>query len=755
MSLLDLLFGPPNIENLKSKTDVHGLIKALEYPKESIVRQKAAEALGEIADSQAVSSLLESLNDAEVEVRYAAIKSLGQIGDKQAVKPLIAMLKDKKPLARQAASNALGQIGDSQAVKPLIAALSDKDSFVRDEVARALGQIGDVRAVKPLVDALIANDGLEQAVGYAMKKIGRPAVNPLIAALENDDRKIRAKVAYILEKIGKPTVSSLVVLLKSENDNLRQAATDVLEKLGWQPNKDEFGAAYWITKQQWDKCVGIGAPAVEPLLVLLGDKDWVVRWAVAKALGQIGDPRAVQSLMFAMGDADANVRQAAAEALGQIGDARAIDPLVAILKETDSKVRSAIIVALIKIGQPSVNPVAAMLKSRNVCKAAVEILDKLGWQPEKNEQGAIYWITKQQFNKCIPIGALAVKPLMEALKDGNETTRQTVADILKRIGAPAIESLTMLLEDTDGNLRQLAAETLHNLGWQPHVSEASITFWIARQDWHKCVQIGAAAVGPLIAALNDSTMEIRQGAAETLGEIGDSRAIEPLVIALTEPRPIRLSAAEALNKLGWVPDTLELNATYLVAKEQWDACVELGVEAVEFLTVALYDWDNWEVSKSAAQTLGRIGGAEVVGSLTKAFKDMRGSLEMRRVTAEILGQIGDIRTIDSLIAVINNPNEIVDIHRIATKTLEQFNHPQAQNWFIIRKHIADLENKNGEVRRGAAEALAIIYQHGNIDEQSRKLIFSKQAIMAERHHDEVVLSCNWTHHHDNGIGIML
>ncbi|MCC7162462.1 MAG: HEAT repeat domain-containing protein [Anaerolineae bacterium] len=48
------LFGPPNIEKLKAKHDVNGLIKALGDQKNSDLRAKAAKALGEIHDTQAV-----------------------------------------------------------------------------------------------------------------------------------------------------------------------------------------------------------------------------------------------------------------------------------------------------------------------------------------------------------------------------------------------------------------------------------------------------------------------------------------------------------------------------------------------------------------------------------------------------------------------------------------------------------------------------------------------------------------------------
>ena len=42
------LLGPPNIEKLKAKHDMQGLIKTLDYQKDAVVRKSAAEALGQV-----------------------------------------------------------------------------------------------------------------------------------------------------------------------------------------------------------------------------------------------------------------------------------------------------------------------------------------------------------------------------------------------------------------------------------------------------------------------------------------------------------------------------------------------------------------------------------------------------------------------------------------------------------------------------------------------------------------------------------
>lgn len=221
------LFGPPNIEKLKAKRDVKGLIKALDYKEDLIIRSGAVVALGEIGDARAIEPLITLLNLDYLSVRLVAAEALGNFRDPRTVGPLIAALKDPESAVRRRAAEALGKIGDARAVKPLIAALKDWIEDVRKEAAKALG------------------------------------------------------------KIGAPAVKSLIAALKDRNILVREGAVDALEKMGWQPDQDESGVYFWIAKQEWEKCVEMGAPAVEPLIATLGDHTWCLRLTAAKALVSI------------------------------------------------------------------------------------------------------------------------------------------------------------------------------------------------------------------------------------------------------------------------------------------------------------------------------------------------------------------------------------------------------------------------------------------------------------------------------------
>jgi HEAT repeat protein len=147
------LFGPPDVDKLKANGDVSGLINALEYQKDRVVRIHAAEELGEIADTRAVEPLITALKDPEFEVRKNAAEALGKMGT-PAVKPLIAVLKSRDDGVRYNVVRALGEIGDPSAIDSLNSAMRDSNDGVCNSAAIALSKVKDRRAFTLLIAAL-------------------------------------------------------------------------------------------------------------------------------------------------------------------------------------------------------------------------------------------------------------------------------------------------------------------------------------------------------------------------------------------------------------------------------------------------------------------------------------------------------------------------------------------------------------------------------------------------------------------------
>jgi len=303
MGIFDRLF-KPNVERLREKKDVKGLIKALRHED---VRKEAAEALVNIGEP-AVEPLIQALKDEYSDVREEAARALGRIGDKRAVEPLIQALKDNIDVQRRAAW-ALRKIGEP-AVEPLIQALKDEDWYVRWRAAWALDEMGwEPGDDTEKVYYLIAKQEWSE-----LPELGEPAVEPLIQALKDEYSDVRESAAEALAKIGEPAVEPLIQALKKYiNSDVRMRAARALGKIG-------------------DK------RAVEPLIQALKDEDWHVQEEAAEALGEIGDKRAVEPLIQALKDEDVEyVRAEAAGALVKIGDKRAVEAVIKYLFEDYSE----------------------------------------------------------------------------------------------------------------------------------------------------------------------------------------------------------------------------------------------------------------------------------------------------------------------------------------------------------------------------------------------------------------------------------
>ena len=357
------LFGPPNVEKLKAKGDVKGLIKAVDYKKDAAIRQAAAEVLG-------------------------------QIGGEQAVEPLIAALKDADKDVRQGATRALGRIGRARAVEPLMATLKDKSSNVQKAAQEALVEIGIVQ-IKVWSSGFTKYEDKRKEWVEMLVNIGAPAVEPLVAALQGRNWNEREAVQEALVKIGNFAVEPLVVALKNEDQGVRSGAAEVLGKIG-------------------------DARAVEPLVTALKDEDQRVRSRAAEALGEIGDARAMEPLAVVLKDEHQGVRREAVEALGKIGDARAVEPLAVALTDEDREVRFYAAKALAASEDArAVEPLVAALsdESRHVRTIAVRALDAFGWQPMDDSQRVLQAVAHQNWEKLRNLGTAAIEALLPLLKN--------------------------------------------------------------------------------------------------------------------------------------------------------------------------------------------------------------------------------------------------------------------------------------------------------------------------------------------------
>jgi len=162
------------------------------------LRWKAAKALGEMLNEDAVPDLLKALNDSDRYVRLHVIQALGKIGDKRAVEPLLEVIEQSDDEgAIELAIQALGQIGSQSALPALMDALNDKSKLIRLSAIKALGNMRDERAVSKLIPLIYRSEFEEEAVN-ALADMGEVAVEDITKLLEGVDKRYYGAASDVL-----------------------------------------------------------------------------------------------------------------------------------------------------------------------------------------------------------------------------------------------------------------------------------------------------------------------------------------------------------------------------------------------------------------------------------------------------------------------------------------------------------------------------------------------------------------------------
>ncbi len=167
------------------------------------------------------------------------------------------------------------------------------------------------------------------------------------------------------------------------------------------------------------------------------------------------------------------------------------------------------------------------------------------------------------------------------------------------------------------------------------------------------------AVVPLITALRDDEWNVREAAEDALAMIG-SPAVEPLIKALREYQTRRY----VIKVLGRIKDERVLDPLFVQLRNEefkddaTAALVEVGLPAVERLTAVLNDKDR-NVRKHAVLALGAIGLSEAVDLLIEATQDEDWEVRMAAIAG--LDQVGDERGKPAIKALMKDPDFAVQM----------------------------------------------------------------------------------------------
>ncbi|HYR86514.1 MAG TPA: HEAT repeat domain-containing protein [Terriglobia bacterium] len=331
-------------------------------------------------------------------------------------------------------------------------------------------------------------------------------------------------------------------------------------------------------------------------------------WETSAAATSAGARAVVtDALKYAMKSGDSETRQSAAFALRGFGAADTADALLEALRDPDWHVRERAGYELRALRDPGTVP--ALIESlgdpqRNVRLRATEALREMA---DARAVAPLIAALDDSDESVVQeaVGALgklgderAVAPLVARLGESS----YSIKSALNTIGGPAVDALTARLHDPDKTVRNAAAEVLGEIrdtrAIEPlrQLMDGEPDEAVRRTAAYALARIGTPmAFEPLRAALGDSSDDVRRIAADGIGSLRDSRALDTLVEVLRDSSPaVRRIAASALGGIG-------------------------DRRALEPLLGALDDPEQ-AVVDAAANSLAAFGGAELVDPLIAAFR---------------------------------------------------------------------------------------------------------------------------------------
>lgn len=433
-----------------------------------------------------------------------------------------------------------------------------------------------------------------------------------------------------------------------------------------------------------------------------------------------------------LNDPYSSVRGGAAITLGQIKDPRAIKPLRMALMDPSPNVRGHAAAALGKIGERNSVDEAIKVMTYDL-SLTMDQLEKLNRGLYSDiHQDAIIALGEIGDPRTIKLlieelrgiggifaiealskfGESAVLPLVSALRSyPSSVVKGNAARALMKIGGPAVNPLIEALRDDNPQVREIAANALGEIGYLDAIKPLILVLKdgvseVRNNAVKALTKIGEPAVAPLIVVLNDPEVDVRYYATETLGQLGQAEALEPLLMASLKDQNAKVRG----------------NAIYAVGKISLKVANRPSLQTiVPPLIQALKDPEA-NVRYNAADTLRKIGNMSGIDKAILAMiNDLKASEpQTRRNAISMLRKIGDARSVEPLVKALKDPEAYVRrssayalgeiVERVDDKQVFQV---------AVDPLIELLKDQDVDTRNRAVETLKKIGDKRGLDEAGR------------------------------------
>jgi HEAT repeat protein len=652
------------------------------------VRAAAVESLCRLATAGAglawVDRLFGILRDPDARVRNSAVTVLSRIGP-SVIPVLTGALSSPDPDTGRYAADVLGDLGDRHAVLPLVAALAHPSDEVKYYAMVALGKLRDARAVTALVRQLDGDMWLQSAAVEALGAIGdRQATAPLIALLGRAGFLAPA-IAEALGRIADPSALPALLGLVAGAGRVGSGGEPAGSA---ETRRAALAAAARILPRDGGASRGQADPAARSAVAAaLGEP--ATRGAAALVASRLGMPEAIPALADLVAAADVADMDGVGD--GDAGDADDGSRAAAAELATLARLRpdgpaARAIETLLASGTAAARRLAAWMAGEAALVGCLPRLATLAAPDAGMDGDGLEPADDDLRTEAVrALGRLAAPAALDALlprlDDPVERVRQAAVDAVAACGQlPGVaDQLLARLDEPDGTEVRSAIEALSRIHDRRAVEPLKRLLYAARPEVRQAAVFALAvfdedAVGSLpLMLLGSEDPVLRRSAATVLGELGDSRALEPLRLTLRDADPwVRYEAARAIAALGdrrggsSLREALadRVGAVRLAAAR---GLGELRDQAALDPLLALAGDADEDVREAAIEAAGRLTGETVLPALLEALRD--GSWKVRAAAAEALGRRGETAAQDALAALSDDPHP--SVRRAAETALDR------------------------------------------------------------------------------------
>ena len=254
-----------------------------------------------------------------------------------------------------------------------------------------------------------------------------------------------------------------------------------------------------------------------------------------------------------------------------------------------------------------------------------------------------------------------------------------------------------------GWMAAAAVGVLVTIAAAPHVTQGiatpDTTTPPAQGSERRQLQDTSSVVPALIARLKDDDAGVRRAAAQSLGRLGDRRAVQPLIAILADAEAeVRRSAIEALADLedpaaiGPIAGLLKDSDTD-VKKEALDALGHFDQKIPTAGVVELLDDPSADVRHEAVNLLENTHDRGAAPAIAKLIHDP--STDVREAVINALGNLGDQSSAAAITASLSDASG--DVRQQALNALENLHAPVPEATLINL-----MKDPDGDVREKAA-----------------------------------------------------